>query len=79
MEVGKKVRIAAYKGFIRPTHEYTSTRWDPWNTKCVQYLEKVQERSTATTSIATPVVFPKMIQDLHWKPLQTRRLKIRRI
>ena len=74
-------RSAAYQGLVRPTLEYACAAWDPWNSKHIQQLEKVQRRaarlSTRNYHDRHPGSVIQMIEDLHWEPLQTRRLKIR--
>ena len=74
-------RSAAYQGLVRPTLEYACAAWDPWNSKHIQQLEKVQRRAarfaTRNYHDRHPGSVTQMIEDLHWEPLQTRRLKIR--
>ncbi|KAK3104780.1 hypothetical protein FSP39_009959 [Pinctada imbricata] len=79
----KQARVAAYQGLVRPTLEYACAAWDPWSSKHIHQLEKVQRRAarfvTRNYHDRHPGSVTQMLKDLHWEPLQIRRLKIKLI
>ena len=78
----KTIKASAYKALVRPHLEYCSSVWDPPTKKLSNQVEMVQRRSARwvnsnyrtgpnTTSPS------KMIKDLEWPLLETRRQNAR--
>ena len=71
----QSIRELAYKAFVRPILEYSSSVWDPYQQKDIDLLERVQRRAARfvlrryrnTSSVSA------MIKDLGWPSLQQRR------
>ena len=71
----KTVKELAYKTFVRPILEYSSTVWDPHTKKDIGKIEKVQKRAARfvlrrfrnTSSVSD------MISTLDWPTLKERR------
>ena len=70
-----KIKETAYKTYVRPLLEYSSSVWDPWQKKYIEQLEMVQHRAAryimndyAHTSSVT-----EMLKNLGLPTLQTRR------
>ena len=71
----KTVKELAYKTFVRPILEYSSTVWDPHTKKDIENIEKVQKRAARfvlrrfrnTSSVSD------MISTLDWPTLKERR------
>ena len=70
------VKVAAYKGLVRPVLEYGSSVWDP-HTKCLQEeLEKVHNR--AARFVTRNYTFEEgsmtgILEQLKWESLKKRR------
>ena len=70
-----KIKETAYKTYVRPLLEYSSSVWDPWQNKYIKQLEMVQHRAAryilndyaSTSSVTT------MLKNLGLPSLQTRR------
>ena len=70
-----KIKETAYKTYVRPLLEYSSSVWDPWQKKYIEKLEMVQHRAVryilndyARTSSVT-----LMLKKLSLPTLETRR------
>ena len=70
-----KIKEAAYKTYVRPLLEYSSSVWDPWQKKYIKSLEMVQHRAVryifndyGTTSSVTV-----MLNKLSLPTLENRR------
>ena len=69
------VKARTYTTFVRPILEYASPAWDPHTQVCIDEVEAVQRRAARflkgdyrTTSSTS-----KMISDLGWQTLESRR------
>jgi hypothetical protein len=82
----KEVKERAYSTMIRPILEYASSAWDPHLSRDVRELEKVQKRAARRVcgvyknyvydEVNDKYEYPsvtKMVQELGWLPLVTRR------
>ena len=70
-----RIKETAYKTYVRPLLEYSSSVWDPWQKKYIEQLEMVQHRAVryilnayASTSSVT-----EMLKKLSLPTLKTRR------
>ena len=74
-----KIKETAYKGLVRPITDYCATVWDPHFQKYINQLEMVQRRAARFVFNAYQPIAPvtKMINNLGWEKLETRRLKAR--
>ena len=75
----QSLKEKAYKTIVRPTMEYCSTVWDPYNKTHSDTLEKVQRRAARWVmgrfhNMSSPSV---MVQDLGWRDLNQRRVDSR--
>ena len=74
-----KLKEMAYLGLVRSTLEYSASIWDPYLSKDINTIEKVQRRAARfvkwdyrrTSSVTA------MIQELGWKNLADRRRELR--
>ena len=66
---------------VRPSLEYAAAVWDPTLQKRIQQLEQVQRRAARFVcnnyTDRIPGCVARMIQEVNWEPLQTRRRNIR--
>ncbi len=73
-----KVKAATYTMMVRPTLEYASSVWDPQTAKDINALEQVQRRAARYVNNdyrdRTPGCVTRMLNDLQWESLATRRL-----
>ena len=70
-----KIKETAYKTYVRPLLEYSSSVWDPWQKKYIKMLEMVQHRAVryilndyASTSSVT-----EMLKKIGLPTLENRR------
>ena len=78
----KTLKAAAYKVLVRPHLEYCSSVWDPSTKKLSNQVEMVQRRSArwvySNYRFGPNTTGPsKMISELEWPPLDTRRQNAR--
>ena len=68
------IKEQAYKTYVRPTLEYTSSVWDPHTKDLISHIEMVQRRAAsfvkADYSKQSSVAL--MLQSLQWQSLQER-------
>ena len=69
----------AYKTLARPTLEYASSAWDPYEKGDIKRLESVQRRAArfVKNNYHNRSSVSDMITDLKWKPLEERRRETR--
>jgi hypothetical protein len=72
----REVKTTAYLSLVRPLLEYASSVWDPSFKKDINALERVQ-RQAARFCMGNykrePGTVTKLLKDLEWDTLQTRR------
>ena len=75
------VKSMAYQTMVRPTLEYASTVWDPYQQVHIRALESIQRRAarfvTGRYRDRTPGCMTAMVQQLQWHTLAQRRLTSR--
>ena len=73
----KPVKDLTNKTMVRPVMEYSSAIWDPTLQTQITALEQVQRRAARCVcndfTSRTPGCVTKMLNDLHWEPLEVRR------
>lgn len=76
----KDIKELAYCSLVRPSLEYCSAVWDPYTSELTSKLEAVQRRAArfVSNNYERQSSVTKMLQDLHWQTLSTRR-KITRL
>ena len=76
-----KVKAASYSTMVRPILEYSATIWDPFLKKDKIPLENVQRRAarfaTKNYHDRTPGCVDRMLNDLKWESLESRRQNLR--
>ena len=70
-----ELRKMAYKTFVRPLVEYSSSVWSPYTKSNIARLEMVQHRAACwTLSEYSPYAsVTQMLQSLGWRSLEQRR------
>ena len=65
----------AYKALVRSLVVYASTVWDPYTDAQTKQIEMIQRRGARFTNgdYQRTASVSKMIDDLEWQPLKTRR------
>lgn len=73
----KPVKDLTYKTMIQPVMEYSSAVWDPTLQTQITALEQVQRRAAHYVcndfASRTRGCVTKMLNDMHWEPLEIRR------
>ena len=71
----KGLKQAAFKAFVRPVLEYSSSVWDPHTEEDSHTLEKVQRRAArwVTNRCRQTSSVGEMLNDLKWTSLEKRR------
>ena len=71
----KSIKEKAYVSLVRPTLEYASSVWDPYQQNDIHRLEMVQRRAGryATNRYHNTSSVSSMIEQLEWTTLQERR------
>ena len=70
------MKVAAYKGMVRPILEYGSSVWDPYIDKLQKELEKVQNcavRFVARNDVYETGSMTGILGQLKWESLKKRR------
>ena len=70
-----RVKETVYKALVRPTIEYASTVWDPYEQVDIDRIEKIQRRAArfVKNRYHNRSSVTDMLSDLKWTPLQKRR------
>ena len=70
------IKAAAYTSLVRPILEYASAEWDPHSQNNIKTLERIQRQAARFCTInysREPGSVTKLLQELGWETLQTRR------
>jgi len=70
------VKVTAYRSMVRPLLEYASTAWDPMLKKDIYSLERVQRQAARFCKkeyAREEGTVSRILDELNWEPLQTRR------
>ena len=74
-------KSTAYTSLVRPVLEYASPAWDPTSSEGIVKLEKVQRQAArfvhGNYSERDPGCVTRMVSDLGWETLESRRKKDR--
>ena len=76
----KNIKCAAYFTLVRPHLEYSACAWDPYLKGQKDKIEKVQKKAARFVEnnyCREPGTMTKMLEDLHWPTLETRRKYMR--
>lgn len=70
-----RIKEQAYKTYVRPTLEYSSTVWDPHTIELTTQIEMVQRRAArfVTSDYGQQSSVTTMLQKLKWQTLSERR------
>ena len=71
----KSIKEKAYVSLVRPTLEYASSVWDPYQQNDIHRLEMVQRRAAryVTNRYHNTSSVSSMIEQLEWTTLEERR------
>ena len=71
------IKVKAYEVYVRPTLEYSSNVWDPYQHKYIDQLESIQKRAArfACNQYNRETSVSKLQSQLKWKSLKERRAK----
>jgi len=71
----EEVKTTAYEALVRPILEYSSVVWDPYYEKDIQKVEMIQRRAArfCVNDYGQQSSVTKMLAELEWDTLQTRR------
>ena len=75
------IKAVAYTSLVRPILEYVSAAWDPHSQNNIKSLERIQRQAARLCRndySREPGSVTKLLQELGWESLQTRR-KYKRI
>ena len=69
------IKEQAYKTYVRPILEYSSTVWDPYTKDLISQIEMVQRRAArfVKADYRSQSSVTQMLQSLQWQTLQERR------
>jgi len=74
-----EVKENAYLSLVRPSLEYASTVWDPYQNTLIKELEQVQRRAARFVfnnyQDTSPGCVTSLLDKLQWEPLEQRRKK----
>jgi hypothetical protein len=77
----RAVKAETYTTMVRSSLEYAAAVWDPVQTVLIKQIEQVQRRAArfvcSNYTDRTPGCVTKMLDDLKWETLETRRRHIR--
>ena len=71
-----KIKAVAYTSLVRPILEYASAAWDPHSQNNINTLERIQRQAARfckNNYSREPGSVTKLLQELGWETLQTRR------
>ena len=70
------IKAVAYTSLVRPILEYASAAWDPHSQNNIKTLERIQRQAARfckNNYSREPGSVTKLLQELGWETLQTRR------
>jgi len=75
----KSIKEKAYLSLVRPTLEYASSVWDPYQSVHITSIEKIQKRAARWVlhDYSRHSSVTSMLQKLQWPSLESRRMKAR--
>ena len=73
----EKVKVTAYTSLVRPHLEYAAGAWCPYRKRNIKSLERIQRQAARFCKAdysREPGTVTKLLSDLKWETLETRRL-----